>query len=144
MFFLKKTCNVRLSLKGYGSKTRKVSRCTVSNETILATKQKFFFTKVAPVQSITDIVLLGFWLIVLPEFLFHPALPFIFSWIFFKCLYFSEYDIQMFLLVFWLRNRPSIKYERNWQNGGERVHSKCEQECTGEGDWKIGRKIHTY
>ena len=33
---------------------------TVSNETILATKQGFFFTKVAPVQSITDIALLGF------------------------------------------------------------------------------------
>ena len=33
---------------------------TVSNETILATKQEFFFTKVAPVQSPTDIVLLGF------------------------------------------------------------------------------------
>ena len=32
----------------------------VSNETILATKQEFFFTKVAPVQSITDIALLGF------------------------------------------------------------------------------------
>ena len=30
---------------------------TVSNETILATKHEFFFTKVAPVQSITDIVL---------------------------------------------------------------------------------------
>ena len=45
-----------------GSKIRKVSRYrpTVSNETILATKQEFFFTKVAPVQSITDIVLLGF------------------------------------------------------------------------------------
>ena len=33
--------NVRISLDGYGSKIRKVSRCkpTVSNETILATKQ---------------------------------------------------------------------------------------------------------
>ena len=39
---------------------------TVSNETILATKQEFFFTKVAPVQSITDFVLLDFWLILLP------------------------------------------------------------------------------
>ena len=39
---------------------------TVSNGTIVATKQEFFFTKVALVQSITDIVLLGFWLILLP------------------------------------------------------------------------------
>ena len=36
------------------------------NETILATKQEFFFTNVALVKSITDIVLLGFWLILLP------------------------------------------------------------------------------
>ena len=49
-----------MSLDGYGSKTRKVSRCrpAVSNETILATRQEFFFTKVAPVQSITDIAFL--------------------------------------------------------------------------------------
>ena len=60
--------NVRISLDGLGSKIRKVNRCrpTVSNETILATKQEFFFSKLAPVQSITDIVLLGFWLILLP------------------------------------------------------------------------------
>ena len=46
----------------YGSKMRNVSRCrpTVSHETILATKQKFFFTKVAPVKSMTDIIPLGF------------------------------------------------------------------------------------
>ena len=54
--------NMRISLDGYGSKIRKVSRCrpTVSNETILGTKQEFFFTKVAPLQSITDIIILGF------------------------------------------------------------------------------------
>ena len=54
---------MRISLYGYGSKIRKVSRCrpTISNEAILATKQEFFFfAKVAPVQRITDIVLLGF------------------------------------------------------------------------------------
>ena len=39
-------------------------------ETILATNQEFFFTKVAFVQSITDIMLLGFWFILLPECLF--------------------------------------------------------------------------
>ena len=43
------TFNVRISLEGYGSKIRKVSRCTVSDETFLATQQEFFFTKVAPV-----------------------------------------------------------------------------------------------
>ena len=43
----------RISLDGYGSKIQKVSRCrpTVSNETILATKQEFFLTKVAPYKA---------------------------------------------------------------------------------------------
>ena len=35
-------------------------RPAVSNETVLAARQEFFFTKVVPVQSITDIVLLDF------------------------------------------------------------------------------------
>ena len=53
---------MRISLDEYGSKIRKVSKwkSIVSNKTILATKQEFFFTIVAPVQSITYIVLLGF------------------------------------------------------------------------------------
>ena len=53
---------VRISLDGYGSKIRKISRYRpiTSNETILATKQEFFFTKVAPAQSIIDTILLGF------------------------------------------------------------------------------------
>ena len=59
---------VRISLEGLDSKIWKVSRCrpAVSNETILATKQEFFLTKIAPAQSITDIALLRFWLILLP------------------------------------------------------------------------------
>ena len=52
--------NVRISLDGYGSKIRKL------NETIIATNQEFSFTKVASVQSIADIVLLSFLLILLP------------------------------------------------------------------------------
>ena len=56
------TINVKTSLEVYDSKITKVSRCrpTVSNATILATKQEFFSTNVAPVKSITDIVLVGF------------------------------------------------------------------------------------
>ena len=59
---------MRISLSRYGSKLRKISRCgpTVSNETILEIKQEFFFTKVAPVQGITEIVQLSFWLALLP------------------------------------------------------------------------------
>ena len=54
-------------LDGYGSKIWKVSRCrpTVSIEIILATKQELLFIKIAPVQRMTDIVPLGFWLILL-------------------------------------------------------------------------------
>ena len=80
-----------ISLDGYGSKIRKVSRCrpTVSNETILATKQEFFFTKVAPVQSITDIVLLGFWLILLP-WMFISS----YTTIYFFC---KEFFFRMFI-----------------------------------------------
>ena len=40
-------------------------RPTISNETILATRQEFFFTKVAPVQSITAILVLDFLLMLL-------------------------------------------------------------------------------
>ena len=50
---------MRISLSRYGSKLRKI-RPTVSNETILEIKQEFFFTKVAPVQGITEIVQLSF------------------------------------------------------------------------------------
>ena len=40
---------------------------TVSNKTIREAKQELFFTKVGPVQSITDIVLLSFSLKLLPR-----------------------------------------------------------------------------
>ena len=40
---------------------------------------------------------------------------------FFLKFIFSEYDIRMFLFVFWLRNRPSIKCVHNWGNGGGRA-----------------------
>ena len=41
------------------SNIRKVSRCrlAISYETILATTQEFILTEVAPIQSITDILL---------------------------------------------------------------------------------------
>ena len=60
--YFNNTINVRIPLDRYDSEIRKVSRCgpTVSNETILATKQEFFYTKVAPAQSINDTVLLAF------------------------------------------------------------------------------------
>ena len=51
---------------------------------------------------------------------------------FIECLYFCEYDILIFLFVFWLRNRPSIKYVRDRGNGGG--HPKCVQVRTGGGE----------
>ena len=80
-----------MSLDGYGSKIRKLSRCrpTVSNGTILATKQEFFFTNVAPIQNITDIVLLGFLLILLLYFILHYHLFFRKEFFFFSNVYIS-------------------------------------------------------
>ena len=70
-------------------------------------------------QCITDIVLSGFSLILLSGmFISYCTIIYVFVKIFFECLYFSEYDIRMFLFVFWLKKRPSIKYVRNWGNGG--------------------------
>ena len=63
---------------------------TVSNGTIVATKQEFFFTKVALVQSITDIVLLGFSLILLPGmFISYYTIIYFFVKNFFSNVYIS-------------------------------------------------------
>ena len=68
------------------------------------------------------------------------------NFIFFECLYFSEYDIRMLLCVSWLGNRPSIKYVRNWgdkrSGGGNGVggHPICLQVRTGGRelkDWSL-------
>ena len=55
---------------------------------------------------------------------------FVTNFFFSECLYFSEYDIRMFLLVFWLRNRPSIKYVRNQGMEGSKM---CTGACRGRG-----------
>ena len=98
----------------------KVSRCrpAVSNETILATRQEFFFTKVTPAQTIIDIISLVFW-------------PMLLSWIFsssyttfyfftktfiFSNVYISVNTIfECLYMLFWLRKGSLIKYVRNWQ-----------------------------
>ena len=112
---------MRTSLDGYGSKIRKVSRCrpTVSTETILATKQEFFY-KSSPRTKHNWHCTIGFLFntdLQNVYFILH-YLSFFVKNFFFECLYFSEYDIRMFLIVFWLRNGPSIKYVRNYGNGG--------------------------
>ena len=37
---------------------------------------------------------------------------------FFEYLHFSVFDVRIFLFVFWLRNRPSMKYICNYENKG--------------------------
>ena len=100
-----------ISLSRYDSKIRKVSRCrpAISNETVLATRQEFFFTKVAPVQSITDIVILDFWLL---SWIFDSSNT---SICFFVTTFiFSNIYISVSLRVFCLKKGTSIKYVRNW------------------------------
>ena len=124
---------MRISLDGYGSKIWKVSRCrpTVSNETILATKQEFFFTKVTPVKSITDIVLLGFWLILLPWMFISSYITiyfFVKNAFSFECLYFSKYDIRMFLSFSCEIGHPLGMYITRGMEGS---HPECVQVRTG-------------
>ena len=79
----------------------------------------FFFTKAAPVQGITDIAL-GFSLSLLTGmFISYNTIVYFFGKIFFlEYLHFSVFDVRIFLFVFWLRNRPSMKYICNYENKG--------------------------
>ena len=122
---------MRISLDGYGSKIRKVSRCrpTVSNETILATKQEFFFTKVVPVQSITDIIQLGFSLILLPGmFISHYTIIYFFVNNFFSNAYISVNTIFECSYLFF---GPLSTYETGEMEG--ECNPKCVQVRTDEG-----------
>ena len=111
--------NVRsssISLDEYGSKTRKVSRCTpvVSNETILVTRQEFYFTKVAPAQSMTGIVLLDFWLMLI-SWIFTSSYNIIYFFVkkfIFSNVYVSVNTIFECLYMFfgWERDNQLSKY----------------------------------
>ena len=107
--------NIRVKRKHSEFKNFVFHDSTVLNETIPATKHEIFFTKVAGVQSLIDIVLLGFLLILLPGMFisYYTIIYFFVNNFFFECLYFSECDIQMFLFVFWLIDRLSITYVHN-------------------------------
>ena len=75
-----------ISLDVYGSKIRKASRCRIvaSNVTNLATRQEFYLTKVAAVQSINGIILLDFSLILL-------------SWMFVSCYTTIYFFVKKFI-----------------------------------------------
>ena len=112
---------------GYGSKIRKVKRYrpVVSNETIVATRLGFFLTKVAPIQSITNNVLLVF---LINAALLNVCFILYYHLFFFECLYFSECDIRMSLYVYWLKKWPSIKYADNrWEDRGSSKMLKAAQ-----------------
>ena len=81
------------------------SRCrpAPSNETNLATRQEFYFTKVATAQSINGILLCGFFIntaFLDVYFILHYDLFFHKEINFFECLCSSEYSIWMSLYVF--------------------------------------------
>ena len=115
--------NVRISLDGYVSEIQKVSRCRpkVSNETIPATKLEFFFKKVTPV---TDTVILGFWLIILPwMFISSYTTIYFFIKIFFSNVYISVNLIFKcsYLLFGWEIGHPLSMYATG---GMEEGHPK--------------------
>ena len=100
--------------------------------TVLATKQEFFFAKLVPRTNHNWHCTIGYLILFFRKEDIY----------FFECLYFSEYDIGMLLFVFWLRNRPSIKYVRNWRNGGG--HPRCVQVQIGERGITPHFYLHTY
>ena len=101
---------------------------TVSNETILATKQGFFFTKVAPVQSITDIALLGFWLILLPGmFISYSTITYFFVKNIFSNVYISVNTIFecSYLSFGWQIGHPLSMYVTRWMEGVIQNDNRC-------------------
>ena len=87
-----------------------------------------FLSKVAPVQSITDIVLFDFFIntaLLNVFFILHYHLFFRKEIYFSECFYLSEYDIRMSLYGFWLRKGLSIKNVRNTNGEMGKCHPKC-------------------
>ena len=104
---------------------------TLSNETILATKQEFFFTKVVPVQSITAIVPMALSLILLPgTFISYYTIIYFFVKNFFSNVYISVNTIFecSYLSFGWEIGHPLSMYVTR---GMERGHPKCLQMRTG-------------
>ena len=121
-------------MDGYGSKIRKVSRfrSTVSNETILATRNQVFFYKSSSLRSITDMILLGFWLILHPGMFISPytTIYFFEKKIFFSNVYISVNTIfeYSYLYFCWEIDHPVSMYVTK---GMERGHPNCVQVRTG-------------
>ena len=126
-----------ISLDVYGSKILKASRCrpVASNETNLATRQEFYLTKVATVQSINGIILLDFSLILLSwmfiscyTIIYFLVKKFIFSNVYVPVITIFEY-LDMFFG--WDRGNQLSAYATGRGTGG---HPKWVQLRTGGGD----------
>ena len=125
-----------ISLDVHGSKIQKASRCrpVASNETNLATRQEFYLTKVASVQSINGIILLDFSLILLSWMfiLFYTTIYFFVIKFTFPNVYVPLNTIFECLDMFfsWDRGNQLSTYATGRGTSG---HPKCVQLRTGTG-----------
>ena len=134
--------NLRVKRKNSEFKNIEFHDFTVSDETFLATKQEFFFTKVVPVQSITDIVLLRFLLRLHPEmFISYYTIIYFFVQNFFANVYISVNAIfeSSYMFFGWEIGHPLSMYVTR---GMERGHPKCLQMRTG-GEGYHASCVHT-
>ena len=132
-----------ISLDVYGSEIRKASRCrpAASNETNLATRQEFYLTKVATVQSINGIILLDFSLILLSwKFIScYTTIYFFVKKFIFSNVYVSMNTIFECLDIFfgWDRSNKLSTYATGRGTGS---HPKWVQLRIGGGD--LTRHVH--
>ena len=126
---------MRISLDGYGSKIRKVSRCrpTVSTETILATKQEFFY-KSSPRTKHNWHCTIGF--------LFNTDL---------QNVYFILHYLSFFVKIFFLNIYISVNIifkctylSFGWEIGHPCNHPKCVHVLTGGEGYHASCDVRTY
>ena len=125
-----------------------MSRCrlAVSNETILATRQEFLFTKVAK-QSIADIALLDFWIMLL-SWMFNSSYTTIYFFV--KILVFSNVYISVNTIFKYrsvLSKRIFTHTVSYWSRNHEIVESKTRdyhQKPNGRLALRITKLLKTY
>ena len=121
-----------------------IGRFCIIKWNYLVTKHELFFTKVAPVQCIADIVLLGFSLTLLSGmFISYYTIIYFFIKIFFSNVYISVNTISecSYLSFGWEIGYPLSMYVARGMEGGG-GDPKCLQMCTG-GEGHHASCIHT-
>ena len=113
-------------MDGYGFKIRKVSRCKPT-DFLYKIRPRTKYDWYCTIGILINTTLVNIYFILCSHLFLKYICIYIFEW-----LCFSEYAIWMFLFVFWLRNRPSIRYLRDWENGRNGSHLRCVQVCKGE------------